>query len=144
MLITHSFYQNYPPQLERLQTEHWDPLLDWIRKTFDATIIKNDSVLSNSQPDDTKKKLADVIAKFDHWELAGMSWSYLLEALWFILFFSHRAMERATYATKSFLIGLALVKRHLTVEQAALAATVEVSSQIERWGEVEDSKFETP
>ena len=51
-------------------------------------------------------------------------------------------MERATYATKSFLIGLALVKRHLTVEQAALAATVEVSSQIERWGEVEDSKFE--
>jgi ATP synthase mitochondrial F1 complex assembly factor 2 len=50
------------------------------------------------------------------------------------------AMERATYATKSFIIALALVKGHLTVEQAALAAQVEVSSQIERWGEVEDSK----
>lgn len=49
------------------------------------------------------------------------------------------AMERATYATKSFIVALALVKKHLTVEQASLAATVEVSSQIERWGEVEDS-----
>jgi len=48
-------------------------------------------------------------------------------------------MERATYTTKSFIIALALVKRHLTVEQASLAATVEVCSQIERWGEVEDS-----
>lgn len=51
------------------------------------------------------------------------------------------AMERATYITKSFLIALALVKRHLTVEQAALAAQVEVASQIERWGEVEDCEF---
>ena len=50
-------------------------------------------------------------------------------------------MERATYATKSFIIGLALVSKHLTVEQASLAATVEVCSQIERWGEVEDSVF---
>lgn len=54
---------------------------------------------------------------------------------------SFEAMERATYATKSFLIALALVKRHLTVEQAALAAQVEVASQIERWGEVEDCEF---
>lgn len=49
-------------------------------------------------------------------------------------------MERVTYVTKSFLIALALVKRHLTAEQAALAAQVEVASQIERWGEVEDCK----
>jgi hypothetical protein len=46
-----------------------------------------------------------------------------------------------TYVTKSFLIALALVKRHLTVEDAAAAAQVEVSSQIQRWGEVEDCEF---
>jgi len=50
-------------------------------------------------------------------------------------------MERATYATKSFIIALALVKGHITVEQASMAARVEVHSQIERWGEVEDSKL---
>ena len=54
---------------------------------------------------------------------------------------SSEAMERATYVTKSFLVALALVKRHLTAEQAALAAQVEVASQIERWGEVEDCEF---
>jgi len=113
------FYEDYPPQLERLQAEHWDPLLDWTRKTFDVEINKFESILLNSQPDATKEKLGSVLAEFDQWEMA--------------------AMERATYTTKSFIIALALVKKHLTVEQAALAATVEVSSQIERWGEVEDT-----
>lgn len=48
------------------------------------------------------------------------------------------AMERATYTSKSFLIALALVKRRITAEAAALAAHAEVNSQIEQWGEVED------
>lgn len=51
------------------------------------------------------------------------------------------ALERATYASKSLIIALALVTKHLSVEQAALTASVEVNSQIERWGEVEDSTF---
>lgn len=48
-------------------------------------------------------------------------------------------MERAILATKSFIVALAVVKKHLTVEEAAQVASVEVDSQIERWGEVEDS-----
>jgi len=47
-------------------------------------------------------------------------------------------MERVTYSTKSFIIALALVHGRITAEQAALASQVEVASQIERWGEVED------
>ena len=50
------------------------------------------------------------------------------------------AMERATYGSKSLIIALALIKNHLTVEEAALAATVEVNSQVERWGEMEESE----
>ena len=50
-------------------------------------------------------------------------------------------MERAVYYSKSFIIALALLKRHLTVEDAALASQVEVNSQIELWGEVEDSEL---
>jgi len=52
----------------------------------------------------------------------------------------YEALERATYSSKSFLIGLALVLEEITVEEAALASAVEVASQIERWGEVEDCK----
>ena len=54
------------------------------------------------------------------------------------------AMERATYTSKSFLVALALVKRQIDVDQAAQAAHVEVNSQIERWGEVEDSALIPP
>jgi len=50
-------------------------------------------------------------------------------------------MERATYATKSFLISLALVEGELSIDQAADASRVEVLSQIKRWGEVEDCQF---
>lgn len=42
--------------------------------------------------------------------------------------------------TKSLIISIALIKKHLTVEAASLAARVEVASQIQRWGEVEDSE----
>jgi chaperone required for assembly of F1-ATPase len=52
-------------------------------------------------------------------------------------------MERVTLTTKSFIIALALVQGHITAEQAALASHVEVASQIERWGEVEDCTYVT-
>ena len=42
-------------------------------------------------------------------------------------------------ASKSYMIALALVEGHYSVDDAAMAAHVEVQSQINRWGEVEDS-----
>ncbi|KAI3610520.1 hypothetical protein WG66_007050 [Moniliophthora roreri] len=113
------FYQDYPEHLVAMQTEHWDPILAWIRRSFGARVNKSDSILFDGQPEDTKTKLAQVLAGFDHWQMA--------------------AMERATYASKSFMIGLGLVERFLTIEQASRAARVEVESQIQRWGEVEDT-----
>lgn len=53
-------------------------------------------------------------------------------------------MERATYSSKSFIIGLALTLRRITAEQAAQASHVEVNSQIDKWGEVEDCEFICP
>lgn len=49
-------------------------------------------------------------------------------------------MERAVYYSKSFIIALAMANGKLNAEQAAQAAHVEVQSQIQRWGEVEDSE----
>lgn len=45
------------------------------------------------------------------------------------------------YAAKSFVIALALVKKQVTADQASDAAQVEVRSQIEQWGEVEDCQL---
>ncbi|OBZ75918.1 ATP synthase mitochondrial F1 complex assembly factor 2 [Grifola frondosa] len=113
------YHADEPAALVSLQEKHWKPLLDWSRSTFDIEINVSDSFLFSSQPPDTLRKLDEVMSKFDQWEMA--------------------AMERSTYTSKSLLIALALVKRQITVEQAALAAHVEVNSQIARWGEVEDT-----
>ncbi|OCH90299.1 ATP12-domain-containing protein [Obba rivulosa] len=113
------YHQNEPEALVALQEAHWKPLLTWARSEFGIDINTSDSLLLSSQPLETLQKLDQVMAEFDQWEMA--------------------AMERATYTSKSFLIALALVKKRLSVEDAALASHVEVNSQIARWGEVEDS-----
>jgi ATP synthase F1 complex assembly factor 2 len=68
-----SFYQDYPEPLVNLQKEHWDPLLEWVRKTYNVDVIVFDSVLANQQPDATRTKLGEVLQTLDHWELAGNS-----------------------------------------------------------------------
>ncbi|RXW20993.1 hypothetical protein EST38_g4864 [Candolleomyces aberdarensis] len=113
------FFDETSERLDRLQKKHWVPLIEWARKAFDIEISVSDSVLSPTQPIATKEKLAEVMKTFNSWEIA--------------------ALERATLSTKSFIIGLAVVKKHLTVEEAAQAASAEVNSQIEVWGEVEDT-----
>ncbi|TBU29015.1 ATP12-domain-containing protein [Dichomitus squalens] len=113
------YHATEPATLVKLQEAHWKPILHWARSTFDVEIATTDSFLVPSQPPETILKLNEALTKFSPWEMA--------------------AMERATYTSKSFLIALALVKRHIDVDQAAQAAHAEVNSQIERWGEVEDS-----
>ena len=41
--------------------------------------------------------------------------------------------------SKSFIVALALITRHMPVEEAVTAARVETLAQIARWGEVEDT-----
>jgi len=113
------FHQDYPDALVELQKKHWGPILSWARDALKIEIHTFDSIFSTPQPAETSVKLDRIMSKFDPWQMA--------------------ALERATYSSKSFLIGLALVLGKITVEEAALASTVEVSSQIQRWGEVEDS-----
>jgi ATP synthase F1 complex assembly factor 2 len=120
----------------RLQSEHWTPLLEWAKRTFNVEINVSNSILGGGQPKETHKELGKVLGSLNHWELAGTSLRPLVTMMDLV---SISAIERATYASKSLIIALALVKKYLTVEQAAHAACVEVNSQIERWGEVEDS-----
>ncbi|KAF8610161.1 ATP12-domain-containing protein [Ceratobasidium sp. AG-I] len=113
------FQESHPPALVKLQDLHWAPLLDWARETYSAEINVFDSILGNTQPPETKAIFAAEIDNLDQWEMA--------------------AFERAVFTTKSFIIALALLKGRIGLEQASQAAHVEVSSQIERWGEVEDT-----
>lgn len=114
------FHEDFPEILVKLQDEHWKPILKWIEKQYDVELKVTDGIFQVEQPNRTKDTLRKLVDGMDALELA--------------------ALERAVISSKSFLIGLALVKRGITVEQAAQATHVEVNSQIDRWGEVEDSK----
>jgi ATP synthase F1 complex assembly factor 2 len=84
----------------------------------DITIY--DGILGTKQSQETMTKLSAHVGQYDQFKLA--------------------AFERAVLASKSYLIALALIEGFFSVDEAAKAAHVEVQSQINKWGEVEDSE----
>lgn len=54
-----------------LQSDHWDPLLEWARNTFSVEIHKFESILSNKQPEATKQRFIEELKTFTSWEMAG-------------------------------------------------------------------------
>lgn len=117
--LTRSFPSDAPEALVRLQKEHWDPLISWMKDKYGVDLVVSAGIAPAIQTPETIVKLRVVVEEMDIWELA--------------------ALERTIYATKSFVIGLALVKGRIGAHEAALASHVEVASQIEKWGEVEDT-----
>ncbi|KAF8976172.1 ATP synthase complex assembly protein atp12 [Entomortierella lignicola] len=113
------YQQDYPESIVKAQQEHWDPILKWVKEEYGLDIKVSQGITYVQQDDEVKQKLWDIVNDMTDIELS--------------------AFERATLTAKSFLIGLAVVKRHLSVEKAWAAAQLEVLDQIERWGEVEDS-----
>jgi ATP synthase mitochondrial F1 complex assembly factor 2 len=72
-LTSPSFFEDYPPALVELQTRHWSPLLDWAREEFKADIRIFRSLMSNSQPLETKDIFRRVLDAMDAWQLACKS-----------------------------------------------------------------------
>ncbi|KAG0200687.1 ATP synthase complex assembly protein atp12 [Mortierella sp. GBA30] len=113
------YQQAFPHSIVKAQEKHWDPILKWVKDEYRLDIKVSQGIAYVQQDDDVKQKLRDIVNCMTDIELS--------------------AFERATLTAKSFLIGLAVVKRHLSVEDAWKAAQLEVLDQIDRWGEVEDS-----
>lgn len=95
-------------------------MIKWVEDTYNVKIQVAEGQLFNRQSEETVRALAAVVEKYDAFKLAGF--------------------ERAVMASKSYLIALGIAEGFLTADQAAQAAHVEVQSQIDRWGEVEDSE----
>ncbi|CAG8449163.1 16599_t:CDS:2 [Acaulospora morrowiae] len=111
------YQEIYPDILVILQRQYWDPIVDWVKKCYGVDIKITNNIIG-IQPPETKDRLKAVVERFDDLKLS--------------------AFERATMISKSFLIGLGLVERKLTVEEAFKASQVEIISQTMHWGEIED------
>ncbi|KAJ1984814.1 chaperone [Dimargaris verticillata] len=112
-------HQSYPQHLVELQQRYWSPVIQRIEQAYGVTLSTTDNLFGMSQSQATAERLGQVVQEFSPLKLA--------------------AFERAVLHTKSFLLGLALVNRMISAEEAAKAAQVEVLSQIKQWGYVEDT-----
>lgn len=100
-----------------LQTTYWSPIIAWLKTKYDLDIVTTDGIVRIQQPDKALTTFREIVESYDPLKLA--------------------AFEQAVLRSKSFMIGLALVEREISVEFATKAARLEVMQQIDRWGEVE-------
>ncbi|KAI7869941.1 hypothetical protein BDF14DRAFT_1777780 [Spinellus fusiger] len=113
------YFEEGPDVLVDLQEQYWRPIHKWAQETYGVHVESTTSIFASTQPKDTKIRLRKEIEAMDDLELS--------------------AFEKGVLSSKSFLVGLALVKGAVSVEHASQAAHVEMNAQMHRWGQVEDS-----
>ncbi|MEX2453887.1 MAG: ATP12 family protein [Rhodospirillaceae bacterium] len=104
-----------PAALSDRQKELWDPLLDWLRGRYGATLTVTDAVLPLDQPPASLEALRAAVSAFDHFSLSGL--------------------HSVTVACGSVVIGLAVAEGRVGGDDAWAASLVDESYQIEQWGE---------
>lgn len=104
-----------PPALVQRQAQSWDPLIDWLRRRYDVSLVVTAGIVAVSQPPATLQTLNRRVAAYPDFALA--------------------AFASLVGATGSLVIALALADGEITPEQAAHAAQVDELFQAERWGE---------
>lgn len=105
-------------KLLRRQQKAWEPLLAWLRDDFGVAIAKPAHLLSTCENSpETLRKVAIILSEMDAFTLAG-TLSLVLDL-------------------KSVITALALVFRHVTVEEACQASALEEAHQKAAWGHVD-------
>lgn len=109
-----------PLELVQRQADVWQPILDWATSAYGARLAVTTSILPVGQPHDAVERLQAVVRGLGDWPLVGM--------------------HAATTALGSLILGLALTKRRIDVEQALAATLLDESFEIERWGRDADTE----
>jgi len=104
-----------PPELAARQHAMWQSLLDWAEQRFDARLAVTDSITPIAQTPAALAALERAVAAHDAMMLV--------------------ALHLATAACGSVVLGLAVIERRLSPQEAFAAAQLDESFEIERWGE---------
>ena len=105
----------HPAELAAREALVWQPLLDWAALRYDAALHVVVGVMPREQPEGACRALAAAVAGYDDWRLT--------------------ALQVATTACGSLVVGLALVEGRIDGAQAFEACQLHETYQIERWGE---------
>ena len=103
-----------PPELAVRQAEAWNPPLDWAEGRYGVTFEIAQGVMHMPQPAETIARLAEAVAGYDPYRLAGLS--------------------PIVTVTGSLVLGLALTEGAMTPDAAWHAAQVDDAWQEEMWG----------
>ena len=104
-----------PEALRARQAALWQPLLDWVSARFGAELTVITGLMPQPQPKAALAALATALDALDDMTLT--------------------ALMVATAAAGSLVIGLALIERRVSAEEAFAASQLDESFQIEAWGE---------
>ncbi|KAK9473189.1 uncharacterized protein V1510DRAFT_415356 [Dipodascopsis tothii] len=113
----------YHGALRQDQEKTYRPIIAWTEEFFGGVrlnVSDGDHGLTGNMQDEAVK------ARAKAWALSLTPWELT-------------AFERAVLGGKSFLAGMQLVLRRMSTADIAEAVTLEVTHQMRRWGEVEDS-----
>jgi len=111
------FYADEPEELVNLQEKEWQPILQWFNNNYRVSVEPSHGLLTVAIPDDAAERLKTHLTPLDTWSLTGL--------------------EFAVETLKSFILSMALIDNHLTVETAVHLSRLELEFQISRWGSVE-------
>jgi chaperone required for assembly of F1-ATPase len=108
-----------PAPLVALQSELWDPILDWAQDRYGVAFAVTAGIVHTPQPPETVARLAAAVAARDHFELAGFSPLVTISG--------------------SLVIALALAEGATGLDTAWAAASLDEQWQVEQWGEDEEA-----
>ncbi len=103
-----------PESLVSRQAEQWDPLLDWLEVQHGARLELATGVIFKDQPSAALSRLNEAVAARSEFELAGL----------------HQAVSLCG----SLVLGLALIDKHISADEAHDLAHLDEAWQAERWG----------
>jgi len=107
--------ENLPLHLK--QKETLDPILEWFGEEF-GKMETSTGFMVPEVSSETRDFVRGVVSELSDWEIA--------------------ALERATRTCKSLVLGLCMLRRHVTAEEALNASRLEEDYQIENWGLLEN------
>ncbi|KCV69752.1 hypothetical protein H696_04162 [Fonticula alba] len=114
------FPEPYPAGLVERQNREWTPIRRWVEAEYGVTLrCASEREFDVTQSPETVAKLSAFLRELHPWQLV--------------------AFEEAVISSKSFILPLALLRRHITLDQAADASRLETLYQVGRWGQVEDT-----
>uniref|UniRef100_H2ZQP5 ATP synthase mitochondrial F1 complex assembly factor 2 n=1 Tax=Ciona savignyi TaxID=51511 RepID=H2ZQP5_CIOSA len=107
---------NEPPEFDQLQTEKWDPMIQWLKQRHNVDVTPSSGFALPVISGDAEPVLSRYLLSYNYWSVIGF--------------------ERMVSTLKSLILPLALIDREISVEEAVSLSRLEQEYQISKWGNI--------